>query len=252
MNSQVYIHALRVQLLAMSRLSQRALDYSVKGYELRNLDFARQVGTANEELEQHYRRIRELCREAVNGGIPNISDFRFAFAALSVAASLRVTYSTAAEIAQGTIRLLETSGIEKRLPLEKLGQTVNASMRLCIIALFERNAGHALAVLRNEKEAIQLFELRASDSRSHRIAGPQQSFERMVMEGLAEVAKQVHEMASSLLFWLEGNRMSPVISITDVRYLAREVARAPQEKDTALYIQSKQGLGAKPSQTFSC
>jgi phosphate uptake regulator len=91
MNSQVYIHALRVQLLAMSRLSQRALDYSVKGYELRNLDFARQVGTANEDLEQHYRRIRELCREAVNGGIANVSDFRFAFAALSVAASLRVT-----------------------------------------------------------------------------------------------------------------------------------------------------------------
>ena len=108
MNSQVYIHALRVQLLAMSRLSQRALDYSVKGYELRNLDFARQVGTANEDLEQHYRRIRELCREAVNGGIANVSDFRFAFAALSVAASLRVTYSAAAEIAQGTVRFLET------------------------------------------------------------------------------------------------------------------------------------------------
>ncbi len=87
MNSQVYIHALRVQLLAMSRLSQRALDYSVKGYELRNLDFARQVDTANEDLEQHYRRIRELCREAVNGGIANVSDFRFAFAALSVAAA---------------------------------------------------------------------------------------------------------------------------------------------------------------------
>ena len=55
MNSQQHIRNLRVQLLAMSRVSQRALDYAVKGYELRNLDFARQVPAVNSELEGHHR-----------------------------------------------------------------------------------------------------------------------------------------------------------------------------------------------------
>src|SRR5215469_4161270 len=168
MNSQRHVQTLRVQLLAMSRLSQRALDYAVKGYELRNVDFAGQVGIANNGLEEHYRRIKELCHEAVNDGIANASDFRLAFAALSIAAALHVTYSVAEEIAQSTILLLEGSGIEKSMQLKNLGRSVNASMRLCVLALFERNASHALTVLRKEKEAVQLFELRASDSRSQR------------------------------------------------------------------------------------
>jgi PhoU domain len=246
MNSQRHIQALRVQLLAMSRLSQRALDYSVKGYEFRNLDFARQVGAADGDIEDHHRRIKELCREAVNGGITNASDFRFAFAALNIAAALHVTYSAAAQMAQGTIDVLNSGGIEESAALKRMGRAVNASMRLCIVALFERDACHAQAVLRNDKEAFRLFELRAAHSRR---ADPQQSFERTVIEALGEVAKQVHEMGSALLFWLEGNRMSPAVSMPDVSSLSRQVASARQG-DTTLHI--REALRQKPLQGFSC
>jgi len=81
MNSQQHIHLLRVQLLAMSRLSQRAFDYAVKGYGLRNLEFARHVAAANSELEERHRRIKDLSRELMNDGISKPSDSRFAFAA---------------------------------------------------------------------------------------------------------------------------------------------------------------------------
>jgi hypothetical protein len=252
MNSQPHIHALRVQLLAMSSLAQRALDYSVKGYELHNLDFARHVGTANNELEEHHRRIKNLSREAVNGGIANASDFRFAFAALNVAAALHVTYSTAVEIAQSTMHLLEGGGIEKCAALEKIGQTVNASMRLCIIALFERDACHARTVLRNQEEAVRLLGFGAgTDSHSDRGFGLQEDFECTVTRGLAEVAKQAHEIADALLFWLEGNNTSWPVSLIDVRHRSREVPRAQQE-DATLYIQSRRDLGPKASQSFSC
>jgi hypothetical protein len=253
MNSQRHIHRLRVQLLAMSSLSQRALDYSVKGYEFRNLDFARQVATANNELEEHYRRIKDLSREAVNGGIANASDFRFAFAALSIAAALHVTYSAAVEIAQSTMHLLEGSGIEKSDLLEKMGQALNASMRLCIIALLDRDACHARTVLRNEKEAVHLLKFGAgTESHSDRWVGPQKDFECAVTRGLAEVGKQAHEMADALLFWLEGNNTAWAVSLSDVSHLSREVPRAQQEEDATLYVQSKPDLGPKTSQSFSC
>jgi hypothetical protein len=253
MNSQPHIHALRLQLLAMSRLAQRALDYSVKGYELRNLDFARQVGTANNELEELHRRIKNLSREAVNGGIANASDFRFAFAALNVAAALHVTYSTAVEIAQSTMHLLEGGGIEKCAALEKIGQTVNASMRLCIIALFERDACHARTVLRNQQEeAVRLLEFGAgTDSHSDGRVGLQEDFECTVTRGLAEVAKQAHEIVDALLFWLEGNNTSWSVSLIDVRHRSREVPRA-QREDASSYIQSRRYIGPKASQSFSC
>src|SRR5882757_10611596 len=139
MNSQQHIHILRVQLLAMSRLSQRALDYAVKGYALRNLDFARHVSAANSELDEHHRRIKDLSRELMNGGISKPSDSRFAFAAASINTALHVTYTAAAEIAQDSLRLLESSGIHGCAALEKMGQLVNGSMRLCIVALFDQD-----------------------------------------------------------------------------------------------------------------
>jgi hypothetical protein len=248
MNSQRHVHALRVQLLAMSRLSQRALDYSVKGYELRNLDFARQVGTAESELEKHYHRIKDLCRETVNGGIANDADFRLAFAALSIAAALHVTYSAAAEMARGTIHSLESGGIEKRAQLRQLGQTVNASMRLCVIALFERDAYFARTALGNEKQALQL----AAGLHTDRRDSIQEDLECTVKRGLMKVAKQTHEIADALLFWLEGNNMFWVGSTCEVARLSREVPQALRKQDATLFIQPHRDLESNAPQTFSC
>jgi phosphate uptake regulator len=57
------ISVLRVQLLQMSRLSQRALDYSIKGYQLGSLEFSRSVLSNERELEQHHHQIKEICRK---------------------------------------------------------------------------------------------------------------------------------------------------------------------------------------------
>jgi phosphate uptake regulator len=246
MESQRHIHTLQVQLLAMSRSSQRALDYSVKGFQLRNLDFARQVAAANNGIEEHHRRIKDLSREAVNGGIAGASDFRLAFASLSIAAALHVTYSAALEIARTTIRRLENGGIEKCAQLTRLGQAVNASMRLCIIALFQRDAHLARLAVSSRKQAAQL----GTDSQCDCWAGPQEGFERTVARELTEVAKQTHEIADALLFWLEGNNMFCVGSQNGITDPSREVPQALAGHDATLYIQRDRGPNAQ--QTFSC
>jgi hypothetical protein len=253
MNSQQHIHLLRVQLLAMSRLSQRALDYAVKGYGLRNLDFARQVAAPNSELEERHRRIKDLSREIMNDGIGKPSDSRFAFAAASINTALHVTYTAAAEIAQDSLRMLESSGIHGCAALESIGQLVNGSMRLCIVALFEKNAAHAKTVLRRQ-EAIRLRELTSIGLHPHidRWAGAQGDFERSVIRSLGEVAKQGHEIADAILFWLEGK--SCVAVSTGGKHLSLDVPPALQQKDAATlsYMQSKSASGAKITQNFSC
>jgi hypothetical protein len=233
----------------MARLSQRSLDYSIKGYEFRNLDFARQVRLAGNELDEHHRRIKHLCRDAGNGGTANASDFRFTFAALSVAEALQSTYSAAADIAQSTIHLLESSGIEKCASLEKLGEGVNASMRMCVISLFDKDAHHARAALRSQEQSVQLYELGVSDPSPF---GPQDEFERTVIRGLGAIAKQTREIADALLFWLEGNHTAPTDSRKDAMSLLCEVLPAQRADGVAVYFQSRRDLGSKTSQSFSC
>ena len=230
MNSEQNIHALRVQLLAMSRLSQRALDYSIKGFELRNLDFSRQVAASQCALEEHHRCIKELCRNLTNVDIGKSSDSRFAFAAASINTALHVTYTAAAEVAQDSMRLLECSGIHGCAALERMGQLVNRSMRLCIIALFEKDAAHAKAVLRRQ-ECLRLRELTSTGLHPHigHWAGAQGDFERSVIRSLGKVAQQAHEIAEAIIFWLEGK--PAVAASASGKQLSLESARTIQQRD---------------------
>lgn len=251
MNPQQHMKTLRVHLLAMARLSQRALDDSIKGYATRNIDFSRHVYAADSELEAHHRRIKELCRELTNGGISKPSDTRFTLAAANINTALHVTYDAAAQIAQDSTRLLEGSGIHACADLERMGQLVNGSMRLCVIALFDRNAGHAKAVLQG-LESLRLRELTSIDLHPHvdRWAGAQGDFERSVIRSLGNVANQAHEMADAILFWLEGK--SCVAQAAGNKHLPLEFRSPRVHESTALYLQSKTTPAPKVTQGFCC
>ncbi|MFL6428649.1 MAG: PhoU domain-containing protein [Acidobacteriaceae bacterium] len=257
MNSQRHIQILRVHLLAMSRLAQRALDYSIKGYELRNLDFARRVPAANGELDAHYRQIKELSRELMNGGAAKPSDSRFALAAVSIGTALHLTHSAAAAIAQDSVRLLETSGIHKCAPLDSMAQLVNGSIRLCIVSLFQQDAAHARTVLRHQ-ETLRFRELTSSALHPHidRWAGAQGDFERSVIRSLGQVAKQAHEIAEAILFWLEGRlnvEGRPSASV-EGRHISLEFPSARLQGDAAglRHVPSKSIQSVKLPQCSPC
>jgi hypothetical protein len=252
MNSEQNMHTLRVQLLAMSRLSQRALDYSIKGYELRNLDFSRQISASQCALEEHHRYVKELCRDLMNVDIGKASDARFAFAAASINTALHVTYTAAAEVAQDSMRLLECSGIHGCAALERMGQLVNRSIRLCIIALFEKDAAHAKTVLRHQ-ESLRLRELTSTGLHPHvgHWAGAQGDFERSVIRSLGKVAQQAHEIAEAILFWLEGK--TPVEASASDRHNSLELPSAQHQGAANLcYMQSKKAQSRTTAQVFPC
>ena len=253
MNSDQHIHVLRVQLLAMARLSQRSLDDSVKGYQTRNLDFSRHVCSAHREIEDHHRRIKELSRELMNGGIAKAPDMRFAFAAFNIAAALDATYTAAVEIARDTIRLLEGGSLQRREALEDMAQLMNGSIRLCIVALFEKDARRAETVLRHI-ESLQLRELHSVELCSHldHRTGAHDDFERAVTQRLGEVAKQAHEIADAIVFWLEGNPCNAASA--EDQHIADALPPAQQQDDVGAmcYMQPMETTGRKMTQRISC
>jgi hypothetical protein len=242
MNQQQHIHLLRVQLLAMSRLSQRALDYSIKGYEIRNLDFSRHVPTSQCALEEHHSRIKELCRELMNDGIAKPADSRFAFAAFTIAAALHVTYAAAVRIAQDTVRLTE-GGIHHAASLQTMGQMVNGSMRLCVVALFQQDVELAETALRDQ-ESLRLLEPPSIAS--------QGELEQAVARSLGQVAKQTHEIADAIIFWLEGR--SCVAASGSDKHISVELPPTQRRQHAAAlsYLQPKRTTGPKIAQSLSC
>ena len=86
-----------------------------------------------------------------------------------------------------------------------MGEVVNCLMRLCIIALFDKEVAHAEAVLRN-RGVERLFEsafydwYRDVDQRLR----TQASHELAITKGLSQMAKETYEIADAIVFLLKG------------------------------------------------
>src|ERR1700758_528000 len=110
---------LRVQLFGMLRSSQRALDNSIKGYGLGQLDFSRHARSNELELELQYEKINNLCRRLIGEKDLDFCDFRFALVALRISRSLQTIYNLTTQIAQDTIIYLRRNGATRCATLDR-------------------------------------------------------------------------------------------------------------------------------------
>jgi phosphate uptake regulator len=203
------INALRVQLVEMSRLSQRALDYSIKGYQLGSPEFSRSVCSTERELEQHHQQIKDICRKLAARKVTDSADCRFVLIALRLSGALSTTSRAAVQIAQDTTSFVESSRMPRHAALCNLGDLVNSLIRLCIVALFKQEVRHAETVLQSQavwRRCELIFEsMREADDQTNddETTDEQYIFESAIARGLGKVARQAHDMADAILFWLK-------------------------------------------------
>jgi len=200
------VRTLRMQLFSMLRLSQRALDYSIKGFRLNHSDFTRHVHGDEAALELQHRRIRWLCCSLMDDKDIHTSDFRFAVVALRLSKALHTTYKMTSQIAWYTRLYLERNPTAQSASLDRLGERVNSLMRLCIVSLLKEETAPAEAVLRSEEIWSRWERIFDPLHLAHggNIRSPEM-FERGVARNLGVIAKQAHEMADAILYWLRGN-----------------------------------------------
>src|SRR5258708_3886480 len=122
--TQQHVHVLRLHLLDMAKLSQRAVDYATKGYRLGSPEFCRYVRNGDHQLRELRRSITDLCQRSVSQEPkpqkPAVDDpaahpdkldaarqFRFSRSALRIADALHAVCTATAEIAHHTMLLLE-------------------------------------------------------------------------------------------------------------------------------------------------
>lgn len=221
MNIRQHIQLLRSQLFEMSRLSQRAVDYSIKALELRSKEFCHYVQNYKHEVGDLHRSVEDQCCQLLVAGLSIELDLQFALSAFRICRALHSTYSAAAEIAQNAMSSLEDDQIFEYSALEEMGRIVNRSMRLCTVALFKEEVEHAKAVLHNNA-VVRWFELAVSraQNNTHQQIGTQAAFELAIMKNFCQMAKQAHEMAGAITLYLEGPDCTGFVPGLDLQEIA--------------------------------
>jgi phosphate uptake regulator len=221
MDKEQALQFLRLYLLDMAKLSQRAVDYATKGYRLGSPEFCRYVRRGDHQLGELRRKIADLCQKLATDSDALMdepaadSKLRFPPSALRICNALHATSTASAEIAHHTMLLLEDAdwvpGCEA---LEKVCYLVNRLMCLCIVSLFKRERQHAEAVLQNN-DAVRLieralYELRSNVTRQTTIPA---ALELAITNSLKQIARQTNEIAEAIVCWLEDRRCaSPSIA----------------------------------------
>jgi phosphate uptake regulator len=200
-----YLRTLRLQLLDMSRVSQRAVDYSIKAYTLDSPELCANVRDSTYEVNILHREVTEIARDLLLMELPLESDVRFALSAVLICDALHSGHEQAVNIAANSSRLLEDGRTPEWSGLTRMGEAVNCLTRLCIIALFDEEIVHAETVLRN-RGVERVFESTFYDwyrNVDQRLRA-QASYELAITKSLSQMAKEAYEIADAIVLWLVG------------------------------------------------
>jgi PhoU domain len=206
MNGHKSIRILRLHLLDMARMCQRVVDYALKAYSLGSPECCTLVRNNKTEINMLHLQIEEITREILLMEISDTSDLGFVLSADRICNALEEIHVHADDIATKSMRLLETSGRMRCKELVSMGDVVNRLMRLCVVALFEENIQHAETVLRSEGVECE-FETRFFESLN--VPNPsdlaEAVYEIAIVDSLSCMARELHEVANAIMFWLSDS-----------------------------------------------
>ena len=198
------IQILRSKLIAMTRLTQRTVDYSIKAMQLGRPELCRVVHNSKSEMSATCCWMATHGRKLLETGISGDADSRFPCAALRISGALEVAYNATLDIAQQIEARFAIGWIPISAELEDAGQFVNNLLRLCVLSLLNRDVRHAQAVLHNAGAGYSL-DLSVYLTHHHlaQWTSAQVRFELAIIGSLQGIADQTREIADSMILWLE-------------------------------------------------
>jgi phosphate transport system protein len=196
---------LRSHLLKMAMMSQRAVDYSIKAYELNSCQLCLHARAADHELTRLRQCIGDRGRKLRAAGTAVDSDSLISCSAVRIYGALQVTYAAATEIAQNVMIILDDGRVTRSSEMGDIGKFVNSLVRLCTIALFKKEIDHAHTVLLMN-EGRRRFDLALCQAHNFTIQGtdPHSVAERAIIGCLAQIAEQAYEIAEAIAMWIGG------------------------------------------------
>jgi phosphate uptake regulator len=192
----------------MCRVSQRCVDYSIKAVQLGRLDFNVSMLNGLHEIKHLHQDAAEIAQDLLRIGLSPESSLRFVLASMRICDSLQSIHKSALEIAETyLLRQEENDPTVDCLDLATIGDTANRLMRLCTVALFEEEVGHAEAALRMDTgQRLAAMTLYVWYRRVGLRSRSQIDFVQSTADRLDHLIWQMHEMARAIIYWLEDKQ----------------------------------------------
>ena len=204
MQDRQYSLVSRSHLLRMTRLAQRAVDYSIKAYELDSCELCHTIRNSEDELRKLQLNIGDRGRLLGTEGRAVDTESTAASCALRVYSALQVTYFAAAEIAQNTVLLLESGRKTQSSSKAVTTNFVNSLVRLYTVALFEEEIQHARMILQVDEDHRRFdLQLRLTEEELIYRNDASGRFELAITHCLAQIAEQACEIANTIIQWLD-------------------------------------------------
>ena len=194
---------LRAHLFKMMMLTQRAVDYSIKAYELRDPEFWRLIHKSDRQWCAVQRIIGNRGRRLLAAGLAVDTDSLTACCTVRIYSALRTCYAAATEIAHNSLMLAEGGQADNSEPIKRMGHRVNALVRQCTVALFTGKSHLAEAILRDDQRRLG-FERTLDGAEKKlllRTGGPSR-IELSIARSLGQIADQAYEIAEALSLWM--------------------------------------------------
>jgi hypothetical protein len=133
-----YIQSLRLQPCAVFKISQRAVVYSTKAYELGLIDFALHALSERQEMNRIHQQILATTQELRDTGRVDDMQFRFSEVARMISVALLSVCQHAYEVSPRAAELSQHAVHKRSTNIVGMGEHVNRSMRLCTFRLCRR------------------------------------------------------------------------------------------------------------------
>ena len=190
----------------MAMLSQRAVDYAIKGYALNSLELSRKVIAMHGDVVELELCIRNRGRDILASGAVFDLHSENACSQLRIFSSFRTVFTAATEIAQN-LTVLSAREREVTFPrTAAAGESVNRLVRQCSVALFEQQRTIAETVFQIEggRRGVDLA-LCCARLDLLRYSHTDCGCELAIANCIGQIADQVYEIAESTIAWLGTN-----------------------------------------------
>jgi hypothetical protein len=207
MKMKQHSYFLRTHLLRMAMLSQRAVDFAIKAHELGASEVYRHFRKYDKKWRSLQRCIGERGRSLYASGVPVDADSAGANSALRIYSALYVTYTAACEVAHIGSRMAERNLVNPAECLGEVAPFINHRVRLCTVALFQKDMRHARTIL-HDHLGWRWCELALC--RTHSLlmqkSGEQARYTLAITRALGQIAEQAYAIALATPSWLENDK----------------------------------------------
>jgi phosphate uptake regulator len=196
---------LRSHLLKMAMVSHRAVDYSIKAYEVGNIEFGRLVRIHEKEWRRTQHSIGERGRRLSATGMPVDSDSRIARHTIRIYSALRITHLAATEIAHNSTIINESGRPLVAEGLRPMGRFVNGLVGLYSVALFNMELRHAKTILACDQGRRWFYgSLALTEKSLLQQTGAGARSELAIAKSLGQIADQAYEIAEAFRSCFDG------------------------------------------------